>query len=248
MSLDKLPYLIDEICAAVEIYYTGRQGGQYVKTAFILCDDYTELTAKLFLLIDNRRWSDKKPTSAKSTCASPTCGRTAGTTTAAGETFKNYHDVLADVESVFQKKFSADLVAVQAIHNHFRNRRNLRNEFFHSTRLLDLGANQRGIVDAFCDLFAYGQLLFKDNWQKNVEASRHLDTMYELLRLEKASFSNPLLWPRAMEIIRNWPRNKGRAARTGVHMTEYPEDMHLRLCITHGGRDLRDKLRALLTA
>jgi hypothetical protein len=48
--MNQLPYLLDEICAGVEIYYTGRTGGQYLKTAFILCDDYTKLAAKLFLL------------------------------------------------------------------------------------------------------------------------------------------------------------------------------------------------------
>ena len=60
------------VCAGVEIYYTGKQGGQYLKTAFILCDDYTELTSKLFLLNKNLSWSDTNQS-----------GR-----------FKNYHNVL----------------------------------------------------------------------------------------------------------------------------------------------------------
>jgi hypothetical protein len=34
--MSQLTYLIDEVCARAEIYFTGRQGGQYLKTAFIL--------------------------------------------------------------------------------------------------------------------------------------------------------------------------------------------------------------------
>jgi len=140
----------------------------------------------------------------------------------------------------------AQLEQLENLQDAMTTRRNRRNEFFHSTSLLDLNISPRNCVETFCDLFAYGQLLFKDDWQKNVEATRNLDTMYEFLRLEKAGFSDPCLLPRAMKIISNWPRNKSNAARKGVHLTEYPEDMHLRLCITHGGKELRDKLRALL--
>lgn len=68
MSAAKLPYLIDEICAAVEIYFTGRAGGQYLRTAFILCDNYTELIAKLFLLSDDPKWSEEKACRGGSCC------------------------------------------------------------------------------------------------------------------------------------------------------------------------------------
>jgi len=246
MSAEKLPYLIDEICAAVEIYFTGRTGEQYLKTAFILCDDYTELTAKLFLLTDNRRWSDKKPTGGWTNCANPTCGRTPGTTCAAGETFKNYHDVLDDVEDVFNRKRAADLPTVQMIHANMRARRERRNDFFHSTTLLDLGIARRGVVEALCDLFIYGELLFGIDWQRHVNSSRNLDTMRILLLIEKESFSDPTISTKAAAIFREWPRNKPNAARKGVHMVEYPEDFHLRLCVTYGSNILREKLRALL--
>ena len=113
MSAPKLPYLIDEICAAVEIYFTGRTGGHYLKTAFILCDDYTELTAKLFLLTDDAGWSDKK----------------------ANDHFKNYHDVLGDVEGVFRSRGAANMTALQSLHTRMKGRRKRRNDFFHSPRL-----------------------------------------------------------------------------------------------------------------
>ncbi len=224
MSAAKLPYLIDEICAAVEIYFTGRTGGHYLKTAFILCDDYTELTAKLFLLSDNARWSDRK----------------------ANEHFKNYHDVLSDVEGVFTAKRGADLATAQNIHGNMKNRRGRRNDFFHSTHLLDLSAGQRFVVEALCDLFAYGGLLFPTDWQRHVDSSRNLDTMRILLLIEKASFSDPSISTKAASVFREWPRNKPNAARKGVQMTEYPEDFHLRLCVTYGSNILRDKLKALL--
>jgi len=226
MSDAKLPYLVDEICAAVEIYFTGRTGGQYLRTAFILCDDYTELTAKLFLLADNAAWSDKKPN-----------GR-----------FKHYHDVLSDVEGVFSAKRPTELATAQGIHRNMNNRRRRRNDFFHSTHLLDLSTCQRAVVEAFCDLFAYGELLFPTDWQRQVDWSRNLDTMRILLLIEKASFSDPTIWTKAAAVFREWPRNKPNAARKGVHITEYPEDFHLRLCVTHGSNILRDKLKALLPA
>lgn len=226
MNAAKLPYLIDEICAAVEIYFTGRTGGHYLKTAFILCDDYTELTAKLFLLTDNAHWTDRK----------------------ANGHFKNYPDVLGDVEGVFSAKRTAELAITQGIHGNLKNRRERRNDFFHSTHLLDLSASQRAVVEAFCDLFAYGELLFPSDWQRHVNSSRNLDTMRILLLIERASFSDPTIWGKAASVFREWPRNKPNAARKGVHMTEYPEDFHLRLCVTYGSNILRDKLKALLPA
>jgi hypothetical protein len=34
--------------------------------------------------------------------------------------------------------------------------------------------------------------------------------------------------------------------KKGAHVAEYPEDLHLRLCVTRGGKTLRDKLKALM--
>jgi hypothetical protein len=224
MSAEKLSYLIEEICAAVEIYFTGRTGGQYLKTSFILCDDYTELISKLFLLTNNRRWSD-----IKENCH-----------------FKNYQDVLDDVVDIFRAKRPLELIAIQDIHARMQDHRSRRNDFFHSTHLLDLSVGPRIVVESFCDLFAYGKLLFGSDWQKHVNSSRNLDTMRILLLIEKESFRDPTIWQKVQEILRNWPRNKAHAARKGVHLTEYPEDFHLRLCVTHGSNLLRDKLKAIL--
>jgi hypothetical protein len=214
---------MEEICAGVEVYFTGRSGGQYVKTAFILCDDYTELTSKLFLLTDNKHWSDQK----------------------ANGKFKNYHDVLSDVKGVFQAKRAADVPVVQRLHDDMTERRKRRNDFFHSTHLLDLNVSQARCVEAFCDLMDYGQLLFGNDWTQTVAGARNLETLEVLLRLEQRSNADPSIPPKVSKILADWPRNISNAQRTGVHIAVHPEDLHLRLCVTCGGKTLRDKLKAV---
>lgn len=222
--MSQLTYLVDEICAGVEIYFTGRTGGQYLKTAFILCDDYTELTSKLFLLADNPSWQDKK----------------------AGGFFKNYHDIQKDVQDVFSSKRPTELARVQAMHTSMALRRKRRNDFFHSTHLLDLSVTPRNCVEAFCDLLDYGKLLFGSDWDDEVQAARNLDCLDVLLRLERKGFSDPSITPKINRVLSECPRNRANSSKKGVHVTEYPEDLHLRLSVIYGGQDIRDKLAALL--
>lgn len=75
-----LQHLMPEVENGLEILFTGKSAGQYWKTAFILCDNYSELTAKLFLSSKVAGWSDVK----------------------GGGKFKNYHDILNDVEAAPQ--------------------------------------------------------------------------------------------------------------------------------------------------
>ncbi len=223
--MGQLTYLLDEICAGIEIYYTGRTGGQYLKTAFILCDDYNELTSKLFLLTDDRTWSDTKSK-----------GR-----------FKNYHDIQSDVKAVFRARRASELKLVERIHNDMATRRTRRNDFFHSTHLLDLSVTQRICVEAFCDLLDYGKLLFGENWTTELCSARNMETMSILLLLEKKSFGDPAITPKVNEILARWPRNTISAPpKKGVHVTSHPEDLHLRLCVVGGGQDLKEKLKTLL--
>jgi len=228
LSMGQLIYLLDEICTGIEIYYSGRIGGQYLKTAFILCDDYTELVSKLFLLEDNREWSDVKR----------------------DQRFKNYHDVLNDVNDVFNKKRVDDLQKFLTLHGKMIARRKRRNDFFHSTHLLDMNVIQRNCVEAFCDLLEYGELLFCDEWRTELESCRDLGTFEVLLRLEKRSFGSTTIMPKVNDILKTWPRReKEKYVRTkGTQYAEYPEDLHLRLCVTWGGRELRDKLKGILNS
>ncbi len=220
-----LTYLMDELCAGVEIYYTGRTGGQYLKTAFILCDDYTELVSKLYLLTDNVSWTDKKPNSH----------------------FKTYHDVLLDVEDVIGTKMPAQLQQVKDLQAAMKSRRDRRNDFFHSTNLLDLGVTSRNCVESFCDLLQYGEVLLGADWRTALETCCNLATLEIMLQLEKRALCDPLITLKMNKILQNWPRNTQNNKIRGAHVAEYPEDLHLRLCVTCGGKALRDKLKALLT-
>ncbi len=223
----QLNYLIDEIEGALAIYYSGRTGGQYRKTAFILCDDYTELLSKLFLLEDDSNWTDKKSKNG----------------------FKNFHEVLQDVKLIFNDKQSDDLDELMKLHEAIRDRRKRRNDFFHSTHLLDLNVNHRGCVDALCDLIRYGGLLMGDEWNRTIRSRLRMDTFCTLLKIEQGSFDDATLWPRVDEILKNWPRrdnNKKTISRKGTQYAQHPEDMHLRMCVDWGGRDLAEKLKSLL--
>jgi hypothetical protein len=214
--VSRLNHLADEICAGAEVYFTGRQGGQYLKTAFILCDDYTELGSKLFLIERTQGWSD-----------------------ISGGRFKSYHRVMQDVVNA-----CAD---VKDLCERMKERRDRRNGFFHSAQLLDLSVTTRMCVEAFCDLFDYCELLFDDQWRVAVSGARNLETLAILFQLESLAFSDPNMNRRIGEVIENWPRNAKSKKQTGVHIAQYPEDLHLRLCVISGGQLLHAKLRELLS-
>lgn len=218
-----LTYLMDEICAGVEIYFTGRTGGQYLKTAFILCDDYTELVSKFFLLTDNPAWSDQKSTNR----------------------YKNYHDIMTEVVTVLETKMHPQPTRVKQLQNAMKNRRIRRNDFFHSTGLLDLSVTPRNCVESFCDLLEYGEMLLASDWRATLNTSRNLETFQVLLNLEKRAFSDPSITPKVNQILQGWPRNTQSNRKRGLHLAEYPEDLHLRLCVTCGGKALLAKLKAL---
>ena len=219
-------YLMDELCAGVEIYYTGRIGGQYRKTAFILCDEYSELVSKLFLLTDNPNWTDKKP----------------------NDHYKNYQEVLQDVEVVVGNKMPAHLQRVKDLQAVMKDRRKRRNDFFHSTNLLDLNVTPRNCVESLCDLLEYGEILLGANWRTALKASRNLATFEVMLQLEKCAFSDPSITQKVDRILKDWPRqNKDKhVPRRGTQYVEHPDDLHLRLCVFWGGHELREKFRSLL--
>ncbi len=222
--MTQLTYLVDEICAGVEIYYSGRTGGQYLKTAFILCDDYSELMSKLYLLSENPAWSDRNDR-----------GR-----------FKNYHQVKNQTEALVRAKGTPDRDTIKAIHDRMKGRRDRRNKFFHSADLLDLSVTLRMCLEAFVDLFDYGSLLFDAAWTTAVTGARNLETYELLLRLERDSLSDPALTDKVMAILGQWPRNSSSARKLGIQIAAHPQDLHLRLAVTNGGAALRARLRPLL--
>jgi hypothetical protein len=215
-------HLADEICAGAEIYFTGRTGSQYLKTAFILCDDYTELASKLYLIEHNSNWDDKR----------------------ANGSFKGYRQILKDAHEHLTHPTVAG--EVQELQRHMCERRKRRNGFFHSADLLDLNLGTRTCIEAFCELFRYCELLFDSRWTTIVAGAGNLETLIALFRLESLAFSDPDIRRRVAHIIETQPSNRSTTRKTGVHVAAYPEDLHLRLCVINRGNLLRDQLLTLL--
>jgi hypothetical protein len=224
MVMSKLPYLVIEINAALEVYLSGRIGQQYNRTTFILCDDGVELASKLFLIRDTPTWSDTKPSGS----------------------FKNFKEVTSEVRVVFQVKRAGDYASADALLKRMEARRERRNAFFHSTTLLDLNFHARDCVEGLVDLLDYGKLLFPEDWDVAVAASGNMETCEVLLRLDKKTYSDPSVGPKVNDVLAKWPRNGPAPKKKGCEVAHYAEDMHLRLAIRNGGHGLRDKLRGLL--
>ena len=180
-------------------------------------------SSKLFLLCDDRTWSDR-----------------------AGGGFKNYHAVKVDVEGVFAAKHPEELDTVRALHERMRSIRDRRNRFFHSADLLDLSLTPRMCLESFCDLFDYGLKLFGDEWAKAVGGAGNLETYELLLRLERAALRDPAVSIQLMKVLQDWPRNSSSGRKVGIQIATHPEDLHLRLAVVNGGSALRNRLRALL--
>jgi hypothetical protein len=228
--MSKLRYLVAEVNAALEVYLSGRTGQQYNRTAFILCDDAAELASKLFLLTDSRTWSDVD-----------------------GRGFKNFKQVNAEVRAVFQAKRLAEKGAADALLLRIEGRRTRRNQFFHSTGLLDLNLHARDCVEAFCDLLDYGRLLFPPDpmlvdsgWDAAVSAVGNMASCEAIIRLDKESYGNPAILAKVNALLSTWPRNGPKPTKKGCEVTHHAEDMHLRLAIRNGGKELCEKLIALL--
>ncbi len=253
--------LLRDICTGVEIYYTGRTEEEYLKAAFVLCDDYTELTSKLWLLKDNPKWKDthekeaKKLLDARKNVVAMAKGE--GTATPEEfalveqggriDRFKAYDEVLNDVRAAIEKKRAKEVSAIDKLQRSMKERRERRNGFFHSAKLLSLTVGKTECVEAFCDLLQYGRLLFGTAWDEELAGARNLRTMEILLRLEKKAASTPVLRERITKVLSEWPANtKGRLPSKGVLVARHPDDLHLRLCLIHGDSELRNKLQALL--
>jgi hypothetical protein len=230
--MNKLPYLVAEINAAMEVYLSGRTGQQYNRTAYILCDDCVELTSKLFLLIDNPGWSDLS----------------------AANRYKGFRTVVREVAAVIQTKRPADYPILDGIRIQMEARRDRRNNVFHSTTLLDLNFHARDCIEAFCDLLDYGKQLFpadparpNSGWEAAVAAAGNMETSEAVIRLDRKIYGDPGVAAKVNDALAKWPRHKGVNPKAkGCEVTHHAEDLHLRLAIRNGGKDLRDKLRALL--
>ena len=225
--MSQLPYLMREICSGMEIYFSTRTGGSYNKTSFILCDDYVELLSKLWLAEKVNGWTDTK----------------------ANGSFKSFSQILNDVGN--GKKGHCHPDGHRLIVNltvQMKGRRTRRNDFFHSTHLLDLYVDKRRCVEAFCDLIEFGELLFGDEWRQEIKANIKTGTLCALFQLEKLAFADPTIESRINVLLESWPRReKERRSipKKGTQNAKHPEDLHLRLCLDWGGNEFRDALKAI---
>lgn len=226
--MSKLSYLMDEISAGMEVYYSGKTGGQYLKTAYILCDDYVELVTKLYLVEKITGWTD----------------------TRANGSFKNFHEILKGLEKSLKGHRAPDVLKrIQELQQNMSDRRKRRNDFFHSTHLLDLNVTQRVCVGAFCELMEYGEILFQSDWISGIQSRCRMETLVTLFQLELRSFNDATVWPKINSVLKDWPRRnqeKKSINKKGTQYAEHPEDLHLRLCLDWGGQELRDKLKSML--
>lgn len=224
--MTRLRYLVEEIAVGLEVYCVGRSGGHTLKSAYVLCDDYTELASKLYLLETVSGWSDLKvPNNPAS--------------------FKSYHRILKDVADEFAT--SADAPAIKVLHERMTERRRRRNEFFHGTHLLDLSVSQTNTAQAFVDLLDYGSLLFPTQWAAAVAgAPLAMETLEALVRLDLKGVTDPSTPDRVNSVFRDRPRNQKSVKAKGAHVAEHPADFHTMLSVIWGGTELRDNLQALL--
>lgn len=226
--MPRLVYLVDEIGSGMEIYYSSRLSGRYLKTAFILCDDYVELISKLWLVENVNGWMDKK----------------------GNGSFKSFQQILNDVkDSKNGHCHPSEHQRIVELTHRIKERRTRRNEFFHSTHLLDLSVNKRRCVEAFCDLIEFGELLFGNDWCREIETNTKTDILCVLFQLEKMAFVDTTIEPRINELLGAWPRREKERAvsKKGTQYAKHPEDMHLRLCLDWGGREFRDAIKSLLS-
>lgn len=250
--MSKLPYLVTEINATLEVYLSGRTGQQFNRTAFILCDDGAELASKLFLLTNNQAWNDLRPGQPTKPCpmepqpiACPRHPSNIGNAPVNGG-FKTFKDVTTEVRASFASSRSADYGAVDALLGRIEARRDRRNRFFHSTDLLDLTLQARDCVESFCDLLEYGRLLFSEDWDLAVAGVGNMDTCEALLQLDRKAYADPSIGSKVNDVFAKWPRNGPAPKARGCEVSHHGEDMHLRLAIRNGSGALRDRLRELL--
>jgi len=107
-----------------------------------------------------------------------------------------------------------------------------------------------------CSLFncTYGKLLFPPDpatlgsgWEAAIAAVGNMETSEALIRLDRKTYGDPSVGPKVNDVLAKWPRSNGPNSKAkGCEVAHHADDMHLRLAIRNGGKDLRDKLRALL--
>jgi hypothetical protein len=126
-------------------------------------------------------------------------------------------------------------------------RRIRRNGFFHSEDLLDLTLHNHAVNEALADVLDYGALLFGKDWDDEIASTGNMETSIALLRLDCRARSDQSIGSKTGKVLKSEPRKGEKPTKNGCQVTHWPDDHHLILTLRNGGKDLRDRLRALLT-
>ena len=216
---NKLRYLLREIAFGMEIYYRGRSTAASFKSAFILCDDYTELVTKLYLLENDPQWKGG---------------------------YGNYEPILKEAAKALAKH--PDIARVKRLQGEMVGRRKWRNNFFHSTDLLELTLGREDCVNAYLDLCEYGRLLFwkDDAWERTASGVPNFETLHLLLRVERQGFTRIQVRDRLETLLRDFPQNSSKHPKKGSHVVYYPNDDHLITTVVYADEGFRASLKSLL--
>jgi len=125
--------------------------------------------------------------------------------------FKNFPQIFNDVRNGKNGHVHPDEHhRIIELTDQMKERRTRRNDFFHSSHLLDLNVNNRECVEAFCDLIELGELLFGDDWRREIEVNTKTDILCALFQLEKMTFPDPTIEPCINELLESWPKQRKR--------------------------------------
>lgn len=215
--MSRLRALVEEVDTLLEIHLAGRSTTRFNRVAYVLTDDAVELASKLYLSRKVDKWSDAKPTGGH----------------------KGFRFVTKEVRDATGDASVARLLdAMDA-------RRDHRNGFFHSTKLLELTVNNARVNEALVDVLDLCALLFDPDW--GAETPVAIATAAALVRLDHAASRHPALPARVEAVLAAEPRHgKPTQRKTGCATVAHPADQHAVIAVRHGGAPLRDRLLALL--
>lgn len=260
--MPKISELAAEIASAIEIYFLGRGTQHYNNATFILCDDYTELASKLFLIKHVSDWQDKDAERMADYLLAKQNVEAAATSPQMvdalslqiyqrGEPrgrFKNYHLILTEVDAQYTASSGANIAAIQRLHTDMKTRRETRNNLVHTSGPLGMQASSANCIEALCDLLSYVELLFGNEWQEAATRARKLETYTCLLLLEREVQANPSIRLSVDGIFEQRRRQNTAANKIGAETVRYGHDVYTYLSIwLDADHTLKTALQALHT-
>ena len=217
----KLDDLLHELGNAAEIYLTSSDA--YLKPVFLLLDDYVELSSKLYLKTRDRNWSDTKSNGA----------------------FKSFHNLLSEVlAAISSASIPHTRDRLKVLHSEMSERREQRNNLFHSADMVALNASERSVLQAFEEILEYLAILFGASVQQRIADDNRLAVLFGLIRLKRLAREGghyAELWAKC---FRDMPSNHPNPPKKrGAQVVEFPTDLHRRACLWKDILSIRRELQ-----